>query len=197
MKNIKITTFLILLFTVLRVQTNAQKINLTGVIKNSLTKENISAVSVFVKEKNIGTYTDDKGFYKFNNIQLPITLIISSIGYENNEVIVNDASLNNIFLIPTSTLGKEIVVSASRVPEKILESPVSVERVNAANIRNATGVNYYDILNTMKGVDMTTSSLTFKTPTTRGFNTSGNTRFNQLVDGMDNQAPGLNFLFHH
>ena len=182
-----------MLFIVLRVQTNAQKINLTGVIKNSITKENISAVSVFVKEKNIGTYTDDKGFYKFNNIQLPITLIISSIGYENNEVIVNDASLNNIFLIPTSTLGKEIVVSASRVPEKILESPVSVERVNAANIRNATGVNYYDILNTMKGVDMTTSSLTFKTPTTRGFNTSGNTRFNQLVDGMDNQAPGLNF----
>ncbi|RYY16165.1 MAG: TonB-dependent receptor, partial [Chitinophagaceae bacterium] len=33
----------------------------------------------------------------------------------------------------------------------------------------------------------------FKTPSTRGFNFSGNTRFNQLVDGMDNQAPGLNF----
>lgn len=193
MKNIKIFTSLILLFTVLRVQTKAQNINLTGVIKNSITKENISAVSVFVKEKNIGTYTNDKGSYKFNNIQLPVTLIISSIGYENNEVIVNDATSNNIFLIPTSTLGKEIVVSASRVPEKILESPVSVERVNAAGVRNAASVNYYDILNTMKGVDMTTSSLTFKTPTTRGFNTSGNTRFNQLVDGMDNQAPGLNF----
>ena len=40
---------------------------------------------------------------------------------------------------------------------------------------------------------MTTSSLTFKTPSTRGFNGSGNLRFNQLVDGMDNQAPGLNF----
>src|SRR5437764_4827966 len=35
--------------------------------------------------------------------------------------------------------------------------------------------------------------MTFKTPTTRGFAGSGNTRFNQLVDGMDNQAPGLNF----
>jgi hypothetical protein len=45
----------------------------------------------------------------------------------------------------------------------------------------------------LKGVDITTSSLTFVTPTTRGFNSSGNYRFNQLVDGMDNQAPGLNF----
>ena len=43
------------------------------------------------------------------------------------------------------------------------------------------------------GVDLTTSSLTFKTPSTRGFNGSGSTRVNQLVDGMDNQAPGLNF----
>ena len=49
------------------------------------------------------------------------------------------------------------------------------------------------MVTSLKGVDVTTSSLTFKTPTTRGFNGSGNTRFNQLVDGMDNQAPGLNF----
>ena len=40
---------------------------------------------------------------------------------------------------------------------------------------------------------MVTSSLTFTTPTTRGFSGSGNLRFNQMVDGMDNQAPGLNF----
>src|SRR4029078_6381387 len=33
----------------------------------------------------------------------------------------------------------------------------------------------------------------FKTMGTRGFNGSGNLRMNQLVDGMDNQAPGLNF----
>ncbi len=40
---------------------------------------------------------------------------------------------------------------------------------------------------------MVTSSLTFSTPSTRGFNGSGNLRLNQIVDGMDNQAPGLNF----
>jgi hypothetical protein len=45
------------------------------------------------------------------------------------------------------------------------------------------------MVSNLKGVDMISSSLTFKTPTTRGFASSGNTRFNQIVAGMDNQAP--------
>jgi hypothetical protein len=45
----------------------------------------------------------------------------------------------------------------------------------------------------LKGVDVVNSSLTFSSPSTRGFNGSGSTRVNQIVDGMDNQAPGLNF----
>nr|MCU0386429.1 Plug domain-containing protein [Flavihumibacter sp.] len=107
---------------------------------------------------------------------------------------VNNASdAVNVNLAPSSSLGTEVVVSASRVPEKILESPVSIERVSSAAIRVSPAASYYDIIGSLKGVDLITSSLTFKTPTTRGFANSGNTRFNQLVDGMDNQAPGLNF----
>jgi outer membrane receptor protein involved in Fe transport len=70
---------------------------------------------------------------------------------------------------------------------------VTIERVNAATIRNSATTSYYDVVANLKGVDMVTSSFTFKTPSTRGFNGSGNLRFNQFVDGMDNQAPGLNF----
>ena len=49
------------------------------------------------------------------------------------------------------------------------------------------------MLGTLKGVDVNIASLTFKSISTRGFNGSGNNRLNQFVDGMDNQAPGLNF----
>ncbi len=66
-------------------------------------------------------------------------------------------------------------------------------RVSAITIRNSPSANYYDIVTNLKGVDAVASSLTFRTPTTRGFSGSGNLRFNQIVDGMDNQAPGLNF----
>ncbi len=173
----------------------AQNKIITGTIQNSQSKESVAAVSVTVKGSSSGTFTDDKGNFKIEVDQnLPITLLISSIGFSLQEVVVNNITDQvNIQLQPTNSLGQEVVVSATRVAQKMMESPVSIERVSAAAIRNSAVSSYYDILSSLKGVDFTTSSLTFKTPSTRGFNGSGATRVNQIVDGMDNQAPGLNF----
>jgi outer membrane receptor protein involved in Fe transport len=192
----KVTSYLVtfLLANVLTITAFAQNVTISGNVRNSSTKENAGAVSVTIKGTETGTFTDDKGNFKISVKSLPVTLLVSSVGYELQEVTVSKAStLVQVEFKPTSSLGQEVVVSASRLPQRILESPVSIDRVSAMNIRNSPASNYYDVITTLKGVDVTTSSLTFKTPTTRGFNSSGNTRFNQLVDGMDNQAPGLNF----
>ncbi|MBL7727636.1 MAG: TonB-dependent receptor plug domain-containing protein, partial [Dinghuibacter sp.] len=123
------------------------------------------------------------------------TLVITSVGFETREVVVDENNAGNVQvdIRPAIALGQEVVVSASRLPQRILESPVTIERVNAATLRAAPAASFYDVVANMKGVDLMASSLTFKTPTTRGFNGSGNTRFTQMIDGMDNQAPGLNF----
>ncbi|MGG9964576.1 TonB-dependent receptor [Ferruginibacter sp. SUN106] len=182
-----------LLANVLTIAAFAQNVTVSGNVRNSASKEGAGAVSVTIKGASTGTFTDDKGNFKLSVKSLPVTLLISSVGYELQEVTISSASFTQVEFKPTSALGQEVVVSATRVPQKILESPVSIERVSAAQIRSAPAANFYDVVMALKGVDVTTSSLTFKTPTTRGFNSSGNTRFNQLVDGMDNQAPGLNF----
>ncbi|MBS1918633.1 MAG: TonB-dependent receptor [Bacteroidetes bacterium] len=173
---------------------SSQTIRITGTVHDNSTKEVVSAVSVVEKGGTAGTFTSEQGKFEISVKKLPVTLVFTSIGYETMEKTVTDASQPvEISFVPTSTLGQAVVVSASRLPERILESPVSIERVSSANIRTAPASNYYDIVSTLKGVDVIASSLTFKTPTTRGFAGSGNTRFNQIVDGMDNQAPGLNF----
>ncbi len=192
----KVTSYLVtfLLANIITIVAFAQNVTINGNVRNSSTKEGSGAVSVIVKGEDNGTFTDDKGNFRITVKKLPVTLLISSVGYELQEVTIsNAAEMKQVEFVPTNLLGQEVVVAANRVPQKILESPVSIERVSAANIRNAPVSSYYDVVSTLKGVDVTTSSLTFKTPTTRGFNSSGNTRFNQLVDGMDNQAPGLNF----
>lgn len=192
----KFTSFLVVFLAanLITVACLAQNTTISGNVKNSSTKEAASAVSITVKGGNIGTFTDDKGNFKLTVKSLPVTLIVTSVGYELQEVTVSNADQPvDIDLKASNSLGQEIVVSATRVAQRILESPVSVERVSAANIRNAPAATYYDVVSTLKGVDVTTSSLTFKTPSTRGFNGSGSVRVNQLVDGMDNQAPGLNF----
>ncbi|MFN9110779.1 MAG: carboxypeptidase-like regulatory domain-containing protein, partial [Bacteroidota bacterium] len=180
----------------LSVSVQAQQSTITGKIKSAeSTQETISAVSVVVKGTSIGTFTNEKGAFKLTgNISYPAVLVISSVGYEMTEYTVTSPGASvDISLKPASKLGQDIVVSATRVATRILESPVSIERVSASAIQNAPVSNYYEAITNLKGVDMMASSLTFKTPTTRGFISSGNLRFNQLTDGMDNQAPGLNF----
>ncbi|MEO6405521.1 MAG: TonB-dependent receptor [Ferruginibacter sp.] len=194
MRKIKSYLVTLTLANLMALAAMAQNVTISGNVRNSASKENASAVSVTIKGSDAGTFTDDKGNFSIIARSLPITLVFTSIGYEPKEVAVSSASTKlQVEFIPSNSLGQEVVVSATRVPERILESPVSIERISAANIRNAPSANFYDIVSTLKGVDITTSSLTFKTPTTRGFGGSGNVRFNQLVDGMDNQAPGLNF----
>lgn len=168
---------------------------ISGNVKNGVTNDGIPSVSILIKNTSLGTYTGNSGNFKISeNFGFPVTLVFSSVGYATKEVVVKSGSQRiDVFLEPVSSLAQEVVVSASRLPQRILESPVSIERVNASAIRNAAATSYYDLLANLKGVDIVTSSLNFKTPTTRGFNSSGNLRLNQLVEGMDNQSPGLNF----
>lgn len=165
----------------------------SGKVKIAKGTEGISAVSVVIKGTSKGTFTDDKGNFKFTtNQKPPFVLVLSSVGYANKEVTYTGSDLT-VELEAAYTVGTEVTVSASRVSERILESPVSIERISAAAIRNAPAPNYYDMLTNLKGVDVVSASLTFRSVGTRGFNSSGNLRLNQIVDGMDNQAPGLNF----
>ncbi len=186
-----LTAFIMLFITTIAVQAQNQQV--VGTVTNSQTKETIPAVSVIIKGTSAGTYTNDRGVFRMTTTRpLPLTLVFSSIGYETKEVNYTGGELN-VELTPGSDLGEEVVISASRLAERIIESPVSVERMNAAAVRASAAPSYYQGLANMKGVDMTTSSITFNTLSTRGFNGSGNLRFNQLTDGMDNQAPALNF----
>ena len=78
---------------------------------------------------------------------LPATLIISSIGYQKQEVTATNVSaFIKVSMVPESTLGQEVVVSATRTPSSIMTSPVTIERISAADIRNSTAVSYYDII---------------------------------------------------
>lgn len=166
---------------------------LFGTVKSKGTGETLSAVSVSVKGTSRGTFTDDRGNFRLNVDKLPVTLVVSSVGYEDFELNVASAATIDVVLTPKAALGQEVVVSATRVATKILESPVSIERIGAAQIRDLPAASFYDAVQNLKGVDFIRSGLIFGTIGTRGFNGSGNVRFNQFTDGMDNQAPGLNF----
>ena len=168
---------------------------ISGKVSDGASKESLIGVSVAVKGKVIGTISDSKGNFALSTTTpTPFTISISSIGYKTQEIVVSDAKSDfDIKMEEQNILGQEVVVSASRVEEGVMKSPVSVEKMDLRAIQNTPSISFYDALKNLKGVDVKVQSLTFQSVTTRGFNGNGNPRVVQLVDGMDNQAPGLNF----
>ena len=178
------------------VEVEAQTTIITGKVVEQSTKTPLIGVNILVKGKVIGTVSDLDGNFTLRvNQPPPLTLLFSMIGFQTLELEINNDQISDlqITMVEQILLGQEVVVSASRMEEGILQSPVTVETMDIIAIRDVPQANFYDALNNLKGVEMSTQSLTFKSFNTRGFNANGNVRTLQLIDGMDNQAPGLNF----
>lgn len=187
-------TYLLMAYFLFAIGASYAQQHIQGVIRNQVTQEPASAISIKIKGSREGTYSNDRGQFQLNSSQaFPITLLISAIGYDSQEIKVENNNPIQISLSPATTLAQEIVVSASRSVQTKLSSPVTIEQLSAKDVQNSPQLNYMDMIQGLRGVDVTVSSLGFTSVTTRGFNTSGNTNFTQMVDGMDNQAPGLNF----
>jgi len=166
-------------------------------VKGSVTDDSgqpLPGANVVVVGTSQGAVTDFEGTFSINlSTQPPFELQVSSVGFETQTIAVTDVSQPLSVVMTEGNSLDEVVVSASRTPERVFESPVTVERFGIADVKNTASSDFYDGLENLKGVDINTNSLTFKSINTRGFATFANTRFMQLVDGMDNSAPALNF----
>ena len=169
--------------------------SITGTVKDFNNKP-VSGANVIIFGATNGTITDADGKFILNTTKkLPFEVEISSVGFSSQKVSVSSNNQKmNVQLLEEETKLNEIVVSASRTPERVIESPVTIERMGQQEIKNTTSATFYDGLENLKEVHFNTSSLAFKSINTRGFSTVANTRFMQLVDGMDNSSPALNFV---
>ncbi len=168
---------------------------ITGKVTDKESDEPLIGVNIAVKGKLIGTVTDTDGNYELNAAMAPpFTLVFSYTGYatQEQELSAGQTTLN-VKLDAQSILTSEVVVSASRVEERILESPVTIEKMDAIAIRQTAAPDFYDGISNLKGVQTTMGSLTLTSINTRGFGAVANERFVQLIDWMDNAAPLLNF----
>lgn len=156
----------------------------------------VPGVNVRVIGENAGTVTDSNGKFTLKSAKKPpFKVEVSSIGFATQSVEVTSSSQSlSVSLVSEDTKLDEIVISASRTPEKVRESPVTIERMTPKDIKKTASPSFYDGLENLKEVHMNTSSMSFKSINTRGFATVANTRFMQLVDGMDNSSPLLNFV---
>ena len=190
--NLKIAVLIFALFqTKAYAQLNGSYI-LSGKVNDDKGQPLIGA-TVSIKGTTNGAATDTSGKFSLTtSAKLPYTLVFTAVGYQPQEFLIKNAGNSlNIQLTSQNLLINEVVVTASRKEEKLLRSPVAIEKLDIRALKQSPGPGFYDALENVKGVQMTTTSLTLKVPNTRGFNSPNNFRFMQLADGVDMQSATL------
>ncbi len=169
--------------------------HISGVIRDAATGELITGAVITLKGTTEAVTTDVDGkFDLVTDANPPYVLIISYIGFEPMEINVPvSGSSVDVRLRPKEIKLKDVEITGSRISEKQKEAPLTVESMDIIAIKECPQNSFYEGLGTLKGVDLTSASLGFTIVNTRGFNSTSPVRSLQLIDGVDNQSPGLNF----
>jgi hypothetical protein len=179
-----------LLFTISH---NFSQTTIKGKIFDSQTNEDLIGATIKIVNSGFGCVTDFNGeFILKTNLKLPLSLEVSYIGYEAQSVNLNENVFLKIYL-KSKDLQLKAVEVLGGISKKLKESPLSIESMDINDIKQTSATNFYEGLSHMKGVDMTSASLGFRVINTRGFNSTSPVRSLQIIDGVDNASPGLNF----
>lgn len=185
-------TICLLLFTYFGI--NAQD-RIRGEITDEANGDALIGASILVQGTSKGTVTDFDGSFELRVDTFPVILQISYVGYDDKEINV-EAPDDNLKIKLSAGTGITLAVTevkAQRISDKQKAAPLTVESMDILAIKETPSDNFYDGLGSLKGVDLTAASLGFKVINTRGFNSTSPVRSLQIIDGVDNQSPGLNF----
>ncbi len=159
--------------------------------------EPLFGVNIIEKGTSKGVISDENGAFTLtSNNEFPITIVISYLGFQTQEMVINKDENSNVIVNleeDTFTLNP-IVVGASRFREKLLEAPISIEQIGIKELNNSPSADVYEILSNLKGVQANTGSLSFNSINARGFADPNNLRFIQHIDGIDITTPGFGII---
>lgn len=164
-----------------------------GTLTDAANGDPIVGATVGITDGSAGAYTDDDGKFSFKTPKAPpFDIRIVYAGYEELSVTITEPNqVLDLKMEPSSLAEVEIVASASQERQK--QSPLTLESMSSIAITETPSADFYEGLGHLKGVDLNSASIGFKVVNTRGFNGPTPVRSLQVIDGVDNQSPGLNF----
>ena len=184
---------LLLLIFLSILSTNYTQTTLSGRLTDSETGEDLIGASIKIIDSKYGCVTDFNGKFKIStNIPLPFSIKVSYIGY-NEKILKVENTKPLILELSSKDMQLDAVEVIGGISKKLKESPLSIEAMDINDIKQTSATDFYEGLSHMKGVDLTSASLGFKVINTRGFNSTSPVRSLQIIDGVDNASPGLNF----
>ncbi len=138
------------------------------------------------------TTSNHEGVFKVK-AKLPVTITVSYIGYSTEKLIVNSNDDQIGIILKENSGLEQIVLSATRTPERLFESPVTMSRMSLNDIKKTPSISFYEAMENVGNLQLRTSSILLKSANAKGLSTLKNNRFVQLIDGVDNMFPSASF----
>lgn len=170
--------------------------SLNGSIRGRVLAKDGSAIpGAIVSLGTANAITDENGAYELVDVASGTqTLQIEATGYATREaqvaVVAGGVIAVTARMDMSEVPGEEIIVVGSRLPEKRLDAPVTVEIVTEKDLKTAAGASYLSALSRVKGIDFSDAGIGDQRISARGFATQFNSRMLTMVDGRVATLPG-------
>ncbi|MFQ5651704.1 MAG: TonB-dependent receptor domain-containing protein [bacterium] len=170
----------------------------TGTIQGKVTDQDgkpLPGTNVQIVGTDLGAAASDDGSYTIPNVPAgTYTLSATFIGHFESktevQVLSGETAAVDFSLEESALPGETLVVSASRRPEKLTDSPASISVVTARELKRSSGFTYSEGLMKAKGVDVYRTGIDGVGINARGFMTAYSYRMQLMADGRNSMLPG-------
>jgi iron complex outermembrane receptor protein len=157
--------------------------------------EPIVGAAIQVLDASIGGYSSEDGVFSIRRpTQIPFQVKITFSGHEELVQQVDSLVEFQTFVLKIASSDlKEVVIFGTALSDRKNQQALTMETMSLKAIEQTSAASAYEGLGHLPGVDINSASFGLKVVNTRGFNSTQPVRSLQLIDGVDNQSPGLNF----
>jgi len=149
-----------------------------------------------------GTIANLEGVFEFNNVPAgTYTARVSYVGFTDQRITDititdNETVTLNVELSPGVSLNP-VVVSASKIKEKVTEAPSSIQVITSADIKNIASVTPADFIKSAAAVDVAQQGIASSTVVTRGFSNIFSGSLLMMTDNRIATVPSLRANLMH
>ena len=191
---------LLLLMLTLQVAVLAQNTGaISGKVTDKQSGEPLVGANVSVRGSNKSAITTGNGSFTLSNVKAgKIVLVISYVGYEDISQPVTLAGEGtatvDLALSVSTRPGTEVVVTASKRPEKITRAPASISVISAKDFDQSSSFNIGELASKIQGVEFVRTGVTGVGFNARGFNNAFNAKILLMTDGRNSMMAGSSGL---
>lgn len=182
-------------FLIFSVGAFAQSGSITGRVSGAGKTGYLAGATLRLSGSPLGTTTNANGEFSLTNVPSgKRTLVASFIGFSTVSKTVEVPAGGRIsvdFTLEESGLTTEdVVVTASRRPEKLTEAPATISVISARDLDMSAGFNPGELAAKLQGVEFVRTGVNGVGINARGFNNAFNAKILAMTDGRNSMMAG-------